>query len=157
MAPVKIRTGKHGSSPSPPSQRSAPGPPDADDLDQHLQQRLGTLDTAMAGCARGYEDARTGMAEHHGKMDQQAKQLRGQIAKLQPVVDRFLHGKEPQPLDPATAAACREYLDLNAKLGDTIQARRICYGGTRPPGEQELGAPLGANSPGGVPPQTPKE
>lgn len=115
--------------------------PQGDELGKHLADLDRRLQYAQAEAAQDYDQGREELAAHHGKMDTQVAALRAKIARLDPVVEKFLHGDQ-SALDEPLAKKCLQYLELQAQLNDTLAARRMAFGATQPPGAVPPGAPL---------------
>lgn len=113
-----------------------------DDFDQHMQGLLRKLDVAKAGAACDYDEAREGLAGQHAAADETVQTLQARIASLSPRIDAFLNGKQ-RALTPGLARAALQYLEACAALHDALSARRLAFGATLPPGQQQPGTGVG--------------
>lgn len=98
----------------------------------------------MATCHQGYDEARSGLAAHHKKMEARESEIDAQLEKLRPGLEKFLTGEEPgEGLTKDVAQRGLRYLDLLRQKGNVRTGKRLAYGATVPAGEQALGQPLG--------------
>ena len=90
----------------------------------------------MARCAKGFDETRAELADHHKKLTAEHANLEAKKKALEPHVDRVI---ESGKLDKSGAGKCLDYLDTTAKLHKTLVAKRICYPSTIPVGRMTNG------------------
>lgn len=106
-----------------------------------LKRAEGRLLQERARAADAYEGARGELAKQHATMTAEEARLVRERDRLAKVVSPFARGERTP--DRAGARACLRYLQVCRRLGKVRAARRMAYGATLPPGEQEVGGPLG--------------